>query len=137
MPTSNFTSNFLLILTWNSNGLINRRNELLAILQSSRIDIALISETHLINVPHINLPGFQIIKSNHPDGTAHAGAAIIVKSSLLFYPLLQYQKAYIQAFGISLTLNNTPINIYAIYSLPCHSITPSYFQHFFNSSEAI
>jgi len=104
--------------------LINHRNELLAILQNSRIDIALISETHLTNVSHINLPSFQIIKSNHSDGTAFAGTTIIVRLSLLFYPLPQYQAAHTQACGISLTLNNIPINICAIYSPPSHSITP-------------
>jgi hypothetical protein len=133
MQTNNFTSNSLLILTWNSNGLINRRNELLATLQNNRIDIALISETHLINTTQINLPGYHIIKSNHPDGTAHAGAAIFIRTSLLFYPLPQYQTAHIQACGIALILNNIPINIYAIYSPPRHSITPTLFQHFFNT----
>lgn len=133
MQTNNFTSNSLLILTWNSNGLINRRNELLATLQNSRIDIALISETHLTNITQINLPGYHIIKSNHPDGTAHAGAAIFIRTPLLFYPLPQYQTAHKQACGIAIILNNIPINIYAIYSAPRHSITPTLFQHFFST----
>lgn len=133
MQTNNFTSNSLFILTWNSNGLINRRNELLATLYNSRIDIALISETHLTNITQINLPGYHIIKSNHPDGTDHAGAAIFIRTLLLFYPLPQYQTAHIQACGIALILNNIPINIYAIYSPLRHSITPTHFQHFFNT----
>jgi len=144
MQTNNFTSNSLLILTWNSNGLINRKNELLATLQNSRINIALISETHLKmmliiqiliirNITQINLPGYHIIKSNHPDGTAHAGAAIFIRTSLLFYPFPQYQTARIQACGIALILNNIPINIHAIYSPPRYSITPALFQYFFNT----
>jgi len=70
MQTINFTFNSLLILTWNSNDLIHHRNELLATLQNSIIDIALISEIHLTNVTQINIPGYHIIKSNHSDGTA-------------------------------------------------------------------
>lgn len=90
MQTNNFTSNSLLILTWNSNGLIHRKNELMATLQNNRIDVALISETHLTNATQMNIPGYHVIKSNHPDGTAHAGSAIFVRSSLLFYPFPQY-----------------------------------------------
>lgn len=105
MQTNNFTSNSLLILTWNFNGLINHKNKLLATLQNSRIDIALISETHLTNVTKINLPGYHIIQSNHPDDTLHAGADICIRSSLLYYPLSQYQTVHKLACGIALILN--------------------------------
>ena len=91
MPNNKITSKSLLILTWNSNGLTNRRDELLAILQNNRIDIALISETHFTHASHLNLPGFNIIKTNHSDGTAHSEAAIIIRVFLLFYLLLPYQ----------------------------------------------
>ncbi|VVC34843.1 Endonuclease/exonuclease/phosphatase,Reverse transcriptase domain [Cinara cedri] len=107
------------------------KDELLALLQNNRIDIALISETHFINSTHFYLPGFQIFKTNHPDGTAHAGAAIIVKSSLLFFPLPQFQTDHIQASGIQITLNNTPLNIFAVYSPPRHTITLNQFNDFF------
>jgi|UniRef100_A0A2S2PZV7 exonuclease III len=83
----NFTSKSLLILTWNPNGLANHKNEILAILQTYRIDIALISETHFTNSSIFNLPGYKTFKTNHPDGTAQAGAAIIVRSSLFFSTL--------------------------------------------------
>jgi len=128
MPTNNVTSNSLLVLIWNSNGLANHKNEILATLQNNRIDIALISETHFTNSTHLNLSGYQIFKTNHPDGTAHAGAAI--RSSLLFYPLPDFQSPRIQACGISLTLNNTPINIYAVYS---HTITLTHLNDFFTT----
>lgn len=131
MPINNATSHSLLILNWNANGLTKHKDEFLAILQNNRIDIALISETHFTNSTHFYLPGFQVYKTNHPDGTAHAGAAIIVKSSLLFHPLPQFQKDHIQASGIQITLNNTPLNIFAVYSPPRHTITLNQFNEFF------
>ncbi|VVC33500.1 Endonuclease/exonuclease/phosphatase [Cinara cedri] len=133
MSTNPSTSKFLLILTWNSNGLTKHKNELLATLQNNRIDIALISETHFTNSSRFNLPGFQIFRTNHPDDIAHAGAAIIIISSLLFYPLPPYKTDHIQAAGISLTLNNIPINIYAVYCPPRHTITLNQFNNFFLS----
>lgn len=132
MP-NNPTSKSLLILTWNSNGLANHKNEILATLQNNRIDIALISETHFTNSSNFYLPGYQTFKTNHPDGTAHAGAAIIVRSSLIFYPLPNIQSHHIQACGISLTLNNIPINIYAAYLPPRHAITHNQLNDFFNT----
>lgn len=104
MP-SNPTSKSLLILTLNSNGLANHKNEILATLQNNRIDIALISETHLTNSSNFYLPGYQTFKTNHPDGTAHAGVAIIVRSSLIFYPLPNIQTYHIKASGISLVIS--------------------------------
>jgi len=130
--TINFnTSTSLLILTWNSNGLMNHKNELLATPQNNRFYIALISETHFTNCSYFNLPGFQIFKTNHPGGTAHAGAAIIVKSSIMFYPLPQYQINHVRNSGIFLILNNIPTHIYAVYCLSRHVITLNQFSNFF------
>jgi hypothetical protein len=55
------------------------------ILQNNKIDIAFISETDLTHLSHINQPDFNYLKTNHPDSTAHTGAAIIIRASLLFY----------------------------------------------------
>ena len=131
MSNNNATSHSLLILNWNANGLAKHKDELLAILQNNRIDIALISETHFTNSTHFYLPGFKVFKTNHPDSTAHAGATIIVKSSLLFYPLPQFQTDHIHSSGIQITLNNIPLNIFAVYSLPRHTITLNQFNDFF------
>jgi hypothetical protein len=58
---------------------MKHKNELLATLHNNRIDVALISETHFTHSSHFSLPGFQTFKANHPNGTAHAGAAVIVR----------------------------------------------------------
>jgi hypothetical protein len=81
---SSYTSNSLLILLFNSNGLQNHSNELQLVLQEKRIDIALISETHFTKYSHIAIPGYHLLKTNHPDNSAHGGAAIFIKSSLSF-----------------------------------------------------
>ncbi|KAL4132327.1 hypothetical protein QTP88_009498 [Uroleucon formosanum] len=57
------------------------------VLQEKRIDIALISETHFTKYSHIPIPGYQLLKSNHPDNSAHGGAAIYIKTSLSFQSL--------------------------------------------------
>lgn len=89
MPNS-YTSNSLLTLLWNANGLKNHTNELLLTLQEKRIDIVLISETHFTSNSYVNLPGYDSYRANHPDNTAHAGAAIYIKSSLKYHSQTSY-----------------------------------------------
>jgi hypothetical protein len=112
---------------------MNHKSEILATLQNNRIDIALISETHFTNSSNFYLPGYQIFKTNHPDGMAHSGAAIIIRSSLIYYPLPSIQLLHIQACGISLALNSIPINIYVAYSPPYHTITHVQLNDFFTT----
>ncbi|KAE9545781.1 hypothetical protein AGLY_001324 [Aphis glycines] len=55
--TSKIT-NSLIVLLWNSNGILNHINELTARLHDERIDIALISESHLTDRARINISGY-------------------------------------------------------------------------------
>jgi hypothetical protein len=90
--------------------------------------VALISETHYINT----LPGYKCYHTCHPDGTAHAEVAIIVRFALQLYPLPNYQTPHIQACTISLTMNHQPNTISTTYCPPRHNITPNQFNDFFN-----
>ncbi|KAF0718979.1 Uncharacterized protein FWK35_00025419 [Aphis craccivora] len=67
---------------WNANGLTNHRNELILTLNEKRIDLALISETHFTTNTKFSIPGYNIITSNHPDNTSHAGHYFIVGEDL-------------------------------------------------------
>lgn len=84
MTNNTPTSKSLLVLLWNANGILNHTADLSLTLHEKRIDIALISETHLTNRSKIHIPDYTILRSNHPDGTAHGGAAIIIRSTILF-----------------------------------------------------
>jgi hypothetical protein len=79
---SSLTNNSLLILLFNATGLKNHVNELQLVFQEKRIDIALISETHFTKYSYVPTLGYNLLKTNHPDTTAHGGAAIYVKSSI-------------------------------------------------------
>jgi len=83
------------------------------------------------NSTHFHSLGFQVFKTNHPDNTAHAVAPIIAEFSWLFYSLPQFQKDYIQASDIQITLNNISLNIFAVYCPPRHTITSNQFNDFF------
>lgn len=100
---------------WNANGLSNHRNELIVALNEKRIDFALISEIHFTTYIKFSIPGYNIIISNHPDNTFHAGAAIIIKSSLLYTLCSSVQENYLQAAVLTIKLNHILITIATTY----------------------
>ena len=72
-------------------------------------------------------------RTDHPDGTAHAGSCILVSNSIQHNVLVPYQKPSIQATNISIQINNAPVTISSVYSPPGISIRQEDYVHFFNS----
>lgn len=117
--TNNLTNNKTLkIILWNANGLKQNESELLNFLIVNQIDIALITETHYSTNSSHFFPGFNIYKTNHPDGTSHAGSAILISSLIQHHPLPGFQIPSIQATSISISINHTPITVSAVYCPP-------------------
>jgi hypothetical protein len=85
MNNNSYTNQSFSIILFNANGLKNHVNEVQTVLYDKRIDITLITETHFTKHSYISIPGYSLFKSNHPDGTAHGGVALIIKSNLKFH----------------------------------------------------
>ena len=85
------------IALWNANGLIQHRLEIILFLQIHNIDVMLISETHFTDKSYLNIPGYVIYDTQHPDGTAHGGTAIIIRNNLKHHVLPEYKTDCIQA----------------------------------------
>lgn len=85
MYNNTFIDKFLSIVLFN--GLKNDTNEFQIYLYNKRINIEHLMETHFIQYLKIYIPGYKLIKTNHPDNTAHGGIAILVKSIILFQVL--------------------------------------------------
>jgi len=100
------------------------------LLYDKKINIALITETHLTPTKHFNIPGYTTNRKDHPDNTAHAGTAILISTTLLHYALPTYQKTYIQATSIQIVLNHISISISSVYCPPSQKITPPRLQTF-------
>jgi exonuclease III len=73
------------IAVWNSNGLNKHIGEIPIFLKANKIDILLISESHTTEQSVIKIPYYTTYYANHPDGTDHAGSALITKSQLKHY----------------------------------------------------
>jgi exonuclease III len=133
MSINNITNKSTLILQFNANGLKNHINVLETVLYNKRIAIVLITKTHFTKHSHINIPGYKVLKTNHPDNTAHGGVTIIIKSSIVYQLLPNFCQEYLQSCALITKINNVPVTIAAVYSLPIHKITNKIFTDYFNS----
>ena len=61
----------------------NTKKNLLFLIQNL-IDIMLISETHFTTKTYFYIPGYKVCHTNHPDGSAHGGTAILAKDTVMF-----------------------------------------------------
>lgn len=63
----------------------------------------------------------------------HGGAAIYIKSSLMFHSVPNFCQPYLQSCASLLYLNNTPTTIAAIYSPPKHNINIQNYVDYFST----
>jgi hypothetical protein len=83
-----------------------------------KIEIALISETHLVKSSTLKISGYEIIRADHPDGTAHGGAALIISNQIEHSPLPPLRSVNIQSACTTLKINSVPISIASCYFSP-------------------
>ncbi|KAL4091730.1 hypothetical protein QTP88_026377 [Uroleucon formosanum] len=94
---NNINNANLVIINWNANGLKQNRNTLAAFLNSHNVDIACISETHLINADKIKFNGYVTYRKDRLVVRPSGGVSIIIKSKIkhhhTFIPVLQSLEA--------------------------------------------
>ena len=106
------------ILLWNANGILNNTNELQISLIENQVDIAMISETHLTNNSAFKIFGYNILRADHPDGTAHGGSALIISNKLAHTPSLSFTSLDMQITNTSLLIDSVPVSIASAYLPP-------------------
>ena len=121
------------IAQWNANGLQQHKEEVKLFLNQNLIDILLLSETHFTSKNHFTIPGYDLCCTNHPDGTAHGGTAILLKNTIAYYEQLQYAKPEIQATSVRVKGPLREITITAVYCPPRHNLKAEHFEAFFQT----
>lgn len=125
--------NTLKIATWNIDGLSAKIKEAEVLINEHKLDILLISETHLTNKNQIRIPNYNIYTTNHPDGTAHGGTAVIIRSSISHHELPHFRSHHIQATTISVQDKNGNFNVSSVYCQPKPKINKDMFSQFFQT----
>jgi exonuclease III len=100
---------------WNANGLTQSIKEVEVFLNTQKTDILLVSETHSMEQNCGNIPNYITYATNNPDGTAHAGSAIITRKYIKHHKLAKYETDHIQATNISIEHGDGNLAISAIY----------------------
>lgn len=126
-------SKALRLAIWNANGLSQHEHEITAFITDKKIDIMLISETHFTEKSYLKIPNFNIYNTNHPNGSARGGTAIIVKKSIKHAELNKYQEEHIQATSIAVKDYFGTLTITAVYCPPKHSIKKEQYEHFYHT----
>jgi len=102
-------------------------------LKHNLIDVLLISETHCTNRTYCHIPLYKIYYTNHPDGTAHAGTAIIIRQTISHHELPGFRKQFLQATTIKVSLLPYEITLASVYCTPRHNIKEQQFAEFFRT----
>lgn len=126
-------SKFFKIGLWNANGLGQHEQEVKAFIISHNIDIMLISETHFTNRSYFKLSKYNFYGTNHPDGTAHGGTAIIIKASIKHFECNRFSENYLQSTRVVVEDWNGPLTVSAVYCPPRHSISYDHFLNYYNT----
>jgi hypothetical protein len=66
----------------------------------------------------LKIPKYRVYSTNHPDGTAHGGSAIIIKQSIKHHERAKYSLNNIQATSVTIEDSIGEITIAAIYCPP-------------------
>ena len=94
----------------------------------------LITENHFTDKSFHSIPGYKFYHANHPDNFAHAGTAILIKSTINRYPLHNYVKDFLQATSIRVKTLPYEVNVSAIYCPPrYHNIKQKDFLDYFHT----
>lgn len=123
----------LRIATWNIDGLSPNKDEVETLIDQHNLDILLISETHFTDRSYIKIKNYNIYNTNYPDGTAHGGSAVIIRTSIKHSPLPNFHERHIQATTVTIEDKNGDFNVSAIYCPPRHKITESMFSEYFKT----
>lgn len=123
----------LRIATWNINGLAPNIHELESIITTNKLDVVLISESHATERNSYKIQGFNVYRTAHPDGKAHAGAALVIRSGLKHSLLETYSTPHLQASSIRLEDRVGSITLSAVYCPPRHKITEKMFTNYFET----
>ena len=110
------------IVIWNANGLSQHLLEIKSFLYTNNVDLLLVSETHFTSKTYFEISNYKTYHTIHPDGTAHGGSAILVKSSIRHTELPKYQTDELQATSIEVQDGSGSLCISALYSPPKHPL---------------
>ncbi|KAL1129569.1 hypothetical protein AAG570_012514 [Ranatra chinensis] len=100
---------------------------------ATRIDVALLTETHFTNRSHFYIPDYVTYRTDHPDCTAHGGTAVLVRRQLSQYALPALSSNSLQSTAVSILFFPFSISFAAVYCPPNQNLTEVQLTSLFHS----
>jgi hypothetical protein len=82
---------------------------------------------------YFKTPHYKTYCTNHPDGTAYAGTAVIVKQTISHYELPKYEEDFLQATSIRVRTLPYELTVSAMYSPPKYNLKNDHYELFFST----
>ena len=121
----------LRIATWNANGLLSKIHELELFLWNEKIDVCLISESHLTKQSIIRFKGYKVYNTLHPSNVARGGSTILIKESIKHTEDIKIELDAIQVTTVNVQTRCKKIKISALYCPPSCKVQRSDFVYLF------
>jgi len=112
----------LKLTAWNANGLLQHQQELRAVLDTEKVDVCLVSETHFTKQSCIKFRGHKVCHTIHPENSARGGSAVIINENIHLHEEIKYETEGIQATAVCIKARNYSIVIVGIYCPPKHPL---------------
>jgi hypothetical protein len=91
-------------------------------LHNEKIDIFLISESHLVRTSYIKIKGYNLYHAIHPAERARGGSAILIKENIKHYEELKIEEEIMQVTTLNIQVKNKTFNVSSIYCPPRHNL---------------
>lgn len=104
----------LIISYWNANSILNKKFELIKFLDANNIDIMTVCETFLKPGQTFNMANYIAHRIDRSNG-AKGGVMVLVKRSIEHKLLPSFNLKTIEAIGVEIKHNNSPISIIGAY----------------------
>lgn len=128
------STNSLNILNWNANGLKDKRSSFIVFLAQNRIDIACVTETHLISTEKFKIPGYLVYRFDRDTPRASGGVAIIIKRNISHHSLYLPYMNNLEVVAVKIKSNGGELIVYAAYHAPRYKFSKTYIENLFFSN---
>ncbi|KAL1141024.1 hypothetical protein AAG570_000950 [Ranatra chinensis] len=102
-------------MTYNARGLQRQLSEIIDIIVDNRVDVVLLTETHLREAHKPYIPGFTIHRKDR--GTSGGGVAILVKNEIRHRQIM-VPSSEMEIIGMQVNAGTRPVNFYSVYKPP-------------------
>ncbi|KAL1116304.1 hypothetical protein AAG570_005799 [Ranatra chinensis] len=102
-------------MTYNARGLQRQLSEIIDIIVENRVDVVLLTETHLREAHKPYIPGFTIHRKDR--GTSGGGVAILVKNEIRHRQIM-VPSSEMEIIGVQVNAGTRPVNFFSVYKPP-------------------